>query len=85
MEMIMSTLSGIAPYRAGAGTVVHIIGNTLMRWWVAYTTWRIEQLAISRLSEMSERQLKDIGIVRSEIEFAVKADRRHCQRARCWF
>jgi uncharacterized protein YjiS (DUF1127 family) len=45
---------------------------TLKRWWVAYTSWRLEQLAIGRLRGFSDRQLKDIGLVRSEIEHAVR-------------
>jgi uncharacterized protein YjiS (DUF1127 family) len=44
------------------------------RWWAGYRTWRAEQVAIARLYAMSDRQLRDIGIVRSEIEFAVRGD-----------
>jgi uncharacterized protein YjiS (DUF1127 family) len=31
-------------------------------------------VAIARLDSMSDRQLKDIGITRSQIEFAVRGD-----------
>ena len=68
----MRTLSGLAPPRAAAAVLAHAAGGALMRWWAAYTTWRIERLAIARLRAMSDRQLKDMGIVRAEIEFAVK-------------
>jgi uncharacterized protein YjiS (DUF1127 family) len=44
------------------------------RWWAAYRTRRAEQVAIARLDSMSDRQLKDIGIARSQIEFAVRGD-----------
>jgi uncharacterized protein YjiS (DUF1127 family) len=66
----VSTLSDIAARRAGA--ILHEPGSTIVRWWVAYTTWRIERLAIARLEAMSDRQLKDIGLVRSQLGFAVK-------------
>ena len=42
------------------------------RWWVAYITWRIEQTAIAQLSSMSDRELKDIGLSRSQIEAAAR-------------
>ena len=50
------------------------LDTALRRWWAAYRRWRAEQVAIARLYAMSDRQLRDIGIVRSEIEFAVRGD-----------
>ena len=44
----------------------------LKRWWVACMARRIEAAAIARLSSMSDRELKDIGLVRSNILVAVK-------------
>jgi uncharacterized protein YjiS (DUF1127 family) len=41
---------------------------------VAYLTWRIERAAITQLGSMSDRQLRDIGISRSEIESAVRGE-----------
>jgi uncharacterized protein YjiS (DUF1127 family) len=35
-------------------------------------TWRIERAAIDQLSAMSDRQLKDIGLTRSEIVAAAR-------------
>ena len=49
------------------GTVV-----TLKRAWAAYVTWRLERAAINQLSSLSDRELKDIGLDRSEIMGAVK-------------
>ena len=43
----------------------------LRRWWTAYLTRRIEQAAIAQLSLMSDRALKDIGLTRSQIPYAV--------------
>lgn len=50
------------------------LADVLRSWWAAYRAWRAERLAVSHLSAMSDRQLKDIGLVRSQIEFAVKVD-----------
>jgi uncharacterized protein YjiS (DUF1127 family) len=39
--------------------------------WGAYRRWRAEQRAIDQLSAMSDRELQDIGLIRSEIDSAV--------------
>jgi uncharacterized protein YjiS (DUF1127 family) len=44
---------------------------TLMRLWAHYLKWRIEQQAITHLRSMSDAQLDDIGLVRSQIEPAL--------------
>ena len=44
----------------------------LKGWWLAYITWRIERAAIAQLSAMSDRDLKDIGVHRSDIHRAVR-------------
>lgn len=67
----MSTISD-AGTLSGAGGALKAVGNALMRCWAAYMMWRIERLAVARLGTMSDRQLSDLGIVRSQIAFAVK-------------
>jgi uncharacterized protein YjiS (DUF1127 family) len=57
----MRIISGSLPRRSPAGAVVRAAGRAMKRWWLAYMTWRIERLAIARLSAMSDRQLKDIA------------------------
>lgn len=47
-------------------------GRVLRRWRTAYIKWRLQQSAISQLQSMSERELKDVGISRVQIGFAVK-------------
>lgn len=54
--------------------LVKDLGTTLNHWCVAYLTWRIERAAITQLGSMSDRQLRDIGISRSEIVSAVKGE-----------
>jgi uncharacterized protein YjiS (DUF1127 family) len=34
--------------------------------------WRLQQMTVNRLRYMSDRELKDIGLCRSQIEFAVR-------------
>jgi uncharacterized protein YjiS (DUF1127 family) len=45
------------------------------RWWAGYTRWRLHKAAIAQLRSMSDRQLADIGVSRSEIEYAVSGKR----------
>ena len=54
--------------------LVKDLAATLNRWCVAYLTWRIERAAITQLWSMSDRQLRDIGISRSEINSAVRGE-----------
>jgi uncharacterized protein YjiS (DUF1127 family) len=78
--MNMSTMSSAptAPQemagQSWAKDLVKDLGTTLNRWCVAYLTWRIERAAITQLGSMSDRQLRDIGISRSEIESAVRGE-----------
>jgi uncharacterized protein YjiS (DUF1127 family) len=75
MEMIMSTiLSAILPNGSVSDTRRRTIGAVLKGWWMTYVNWRVEQLAISRLRSMSDRELKDIGVSRPQIEFAVRGE-----------
>ena len=47
---------------------------TLKGWWATYQIWRAEQAAIAQLWCMSDRELRDIGLSRSEIMAAVKGE-----------
>jgi uncharacterized protein YjiS (DUF1127 family) len=40
--------------------------------WSIYWAWRLERAAIRQLNSLSDRQLKDIGLDRSEITGAVR-------------
>ena len=82
----MTTISSASA--AAQGTTGHSwtrrAAATLERWWVAYITWRLEQVMIGQLWPMSDRVLKDIGLTRSEFTSVVKGDttRRRSFRAR---
>ena len=46
-------------------------------WWVAYFTRRMERAAIIQLHAMSDRELEDIGLTRSQINHAVRGELNH--------
>jgi uncharacterized protein YjiS (DUF1127 family) len=57
-----AVLHGIAGQSRGRRLVA-----TLKGWWATYRTRRAEQAAIAQLWSMSDRELRDIGLTRSEI------------------
>jgi uncharacterized protein YjiS (DUF1127 family) len=72
--MIMSTISS-APFAAQGITGRSWAGGfaaTMNRWCAAYVTWRIERAAIAQLWSMNDRELKDLGLSRSEITSAAR-------------
>ncbi len=46
----------------------------LKRRWIAYLEWRVHQLAAAQLYGMTDRELKDIGLTRSDIEAALRGN-----------
>jgi uncharacterized protein YjiS (DUF1127 family) len=76
MEIIMSRLSSTATRdeSAHAYTLAPLLAAA-NRWWAGYTSWRLHKAAIAQLRSMSDRQLADIGVSRSEIEYAVRGKR----------
>jgi uncharacterized protein YjiS (DUF1127 family) len=73
METIMRDFPRATLPRSLAGeTLPRRLGGTLQRLWLAYMDWRLQRLAVSLLSRMSDRQLKDMGLTRGQIEFAVR-------------
>jgi len=69
-EIIMSTISR-APSAAQPPWTARAKFNL---WKAAYRTRRIEQAAIQQLERMSDHDLRDIGVTRSEITSAVTHD-----------
>jgi uncharacterized protein YjiS (DUF1127 family) len=73
--MTRATAAAARPHR-------HLLGGLaalLARWWLARLERRLkrrlERQAMQQLRSMSDRELRDIGIGRSEIGFAVQAGR----------
>lgn len=64
----MSTISSTAERRADAGGhVLAKAAGAAKRLWEAYLTWHVERAAIILLRSMSDRELSDLGLARSEI------------------
>jgi uncharacterized protein YjiS (DUF1127 family) len=74
MEITVRTTSNASPERRAVALqlwVSELIG-ALKRRQSAFKAWRSERAAINALSALSDRQLKDIGLDRSEITRAVR-------------
>jgi uncharacterized protein YjiS (DUF1127 family) len=71
----MSTIIGM-PANVGRRTRWRGSGliATVKTWWMAYRTRRIERAAIVQLHALSDRELLDIGLTRSQIEWAVRGE-----------
>jgi uncharacterized protein YjiS (DUF1127 family) len=79
----MSMMSNAAlPRSSAVGGLLLTAMTTVKHGWVVFTAWREERTAIAQLRSMGDRELHDIGLVRSQIETAVKGgvDR---ERERC--
>jgi uncharacterized protein YjiS (DUF1127 family) len=48
------------------------LGAILAHWWVAHMARCMEQRTLAALAGMSDRELKDIGLTRSDIPVAVR-------------
>jgi uncharacterized protein YjiS (DUF1127 family) len=72
-ESIVSTISKtpVAARTAATPSWMALLQVKLRASMAAYTTWRIEQAATQQLERMSDRDLRDIGLARSEISHAV--------------
>ena len=57
---------------AEGGRAGYALIATAKTWWMAYLTRRIERVLILQLEAMSNRELEDIGLTRSQIEWVVR-------------
>jgi len=60
--------------RMGDESRTEKILTTFRRWFIAYRKYRLERAAMTQLAAMSDRDLRDIGLTRGEIERAVRGD-----------
>ena len=69
----MSRISSTAVRRSNAANGPLATATAAVEhWWGSYIAWRLEQAAIAQLESMSDWELKDIGLTRSEIARAVR-------------
>jgi len=82
MEANMSTIfdGTTSDLRGLAGSEAVWIGHVVWRCWQAFLKWRRVQAAIAELAPMSDRDLRDIGLNRYEIAFAMKGELAHIRR-----
>ena len=60
-----------ASSQAFAGNWTFRLAATPKRWSTVYLNWRLRQAAIAELAVLSDRELKDMGLTRGEIEGSV--------------
>jgi uncharacterized protein YjiS (DUF1127 family) len=74
MEMIMGMTSTVPIAAQGipGRSWGKELGALLARWWVAHMARHLEQRALAALASMSDRELKDIGLTRTDIPAAVR-------------
>jgi len=75
----MSTIINATPLaqRDTAQRLSSRLAATLKAWWIAYLNWRMHELAAAQLRSMSDRELKDIGLHRTQIDAALRGDVMH--------
>ena len=74
MIIMEAILSASAPLHGRAAqSVGRSVVRTFKRWQAAYTAWLRERRAMAELLSMSDRDLRDIGIDRCEIDRAMEA------------
>jgi uncharacterized protein YjiS (DUF1127 family) len=72
VEKIMSTISKtISGGITAANGLPAKAWTVLRRWRQSYITWHTQRVAIRRLTSLSDRELQDIGLSRSQIAVAV--------------
>jgi uncharacterized protein YjiS (DUF1127 family) len=47
--------------------------NLLTRYFDAFYAWRIRQSLRARLEDLSDRELRDIGVTRGEIDYLIRS------------
>jgi uncharacterized protein YjiS (DUF1127 family) len=74
MEMIMN-INAAARQNGPGSSILGRLAAAPKRLLIAFINWRAEQAALARLQSMSDRELEDIGLSRSQIEGAVMGER----------
>jgi len=70
----MITLSSTAARLQSVATQLSRLIARVQSWWMAYLDRRMQRSVIFQLEALSDRELRDIGLRRCEIEGAVKGE-----------
>jgi uncharacterized protein YjiS (DUF1127 family) len=70
----MITLSSTAARLQSVATQPSRLIARVQSWWMAYLDRRMQRSVIFQLEALSDRELRDIGLRRCEIEGAVKGE-----------
>ena len=79
----MSMTSTAAKREQADGGALATAAAALKRLGAAYISWRLAQSAMAVLSSMSERELADVGLSRSDITVAVRSGKARGRRESC--
>jgi uncharacterized protein YjiS (DUF1127 family) len=72
-EMIMSHIvSTNAGRQSAASEFFGRMAKAIRRGWDIYRAWHIQEATIAYLKSLSDRELKDIGLTREQIDCAVR-------------
>jgi uncharacterized protein YjiS (DUF1127 family) len=71
MIMSTTTIAG-TDEQTGSGALARVAA-ALKRLGTAYVSWRLDQAALATLNSMSERELADVGLSRSDIPRAMRS------------
>jgi uncharacterized protein YjiS (DUF1127 family) len=72
VEKIMSTISRTVSGGVTAANELAARARTVLgRWRQSYIAWHTQKVAIRHLSSLTDRELQDIGLSRSQISAAV--------------
>jgi uncharacterized protein YjiS (DUF1127 family) len=75
-DLFAAVLYGLRTATGSAAALTRAVGGAVIatagKWWRAYALWRERRAAVHELHALDDRELKDIGINRSEIEWVVR-------------
>jgi uncharacterized protein YjiS (DUF1127 family) len=81
--MVMSMTRTAEEREQVDGGALATAAAALKRLGAAYISWRMEQSAMAELSFMSERELADVGLSRSDITVAVRSGKARIRGESC--
>ena len=69
-----ATSNTLTPHSLSEPAWSTTVSAALRRWWMSFGNMLLERAAIAALRSMSDRELRDMGVYRCEIEQCVRLD-----------